>query len=325
MEVLELTPDGFRWTERGSRSPGRGELVVTPTAVGVCESDVATFRERATAASPPVVLGHEATGVVVAAGPGVDGPTPGTRVATLATSAFAERVVVPADQVVAVPDDLADHVALGEPVACVAHALGRSGIAPGHRVAVVGCGFMGLVALALARERGATVTALEPIAARRVHAQRLGAAATVDPSGHHPSRLDEELGRFDVVLEVVGNQAALDAASALVREHGRLVVIAYHHSGGGRRSVDLQQWNYRAIDVVNGHVRDVARKVVALHQAMDLLAAGVLDLAPLVTTWPLDDVDDALAAAHSRPEDVVKAVVVPSWAPAVAASDRRAG
>src|SRR5205085_8191991 len=59
---------------------------------------------------------------------------------------------------------------------------------------------------------------------------------------------------YECVIECAGTQAALDRASELVAERGRLVVAGYHQDG--LRTVDMQSWNWRGIDVVNAHERD---------------------------------------------------------------------
>jgi len=67
----------------------------------------------------------------------------------------------------------------------------------------------------------------------------------------------------------------------LVGLHGRIVLIGYHQSHGGMRAVNMQQWNYKAIDVVNGHARRVDEKVAAMWQGIDLMQQGHLITVPL--------------------------------------------
>jgi threonine dehydrogenase-like Zn-dependent dehydrogenase len=117
-------------------------------------------------------------------------------------------------------------------------------------------------------------------------------------------------GPFDRVIECAGTQAALDTASALVAEGGRLVLAGYHQDGP--RTVDLQSWNWRGIDVVNAHERDPDAAVAGMRDAARLLADGVLDLEPLLThCFPLGRLDDAFRTAASRPAGFVKAWVQP--------------
>jgi threonine dehydrogenase-like Zn-dependent dehydrogenase len=90
-------------------------------------------------------LGHEASGEVVATGSQVTGIQTGDIVTALAMPAYAEYFVATAADLVQLPPDIDPIYALGEPVACCVHAAGRFGIQPGDKVAVVGCGFMGLI------------------------------------------------------------------------------------------------------------------------------------------------------------------------------------
>jgi threonine dehydrogenase-like Zn-dependent dehydrogenase len=110
------------------------------------------------------------------------------------------------------------------------------------------------------------------------------------------------------VIEAVGLQWPLDLAGELTAERGRLVIAGYHQDGV--RQVNLQLWNWRGIDVVNAHERDPARYVEGIRAAIDLMAAGVLDPAPLIThRLPLDRLGEALELTRQRPDGFLKAVV----------------
>ncbi len=118
-------------------------------------------------------------------------------------------------------------------------------------------------------------------------------------------------GEFDVVIEAAGTQEALDTASRLVAAGGRLVVAGFHQDGP--RVVDLQSWNWRGIDVVNAHERDPAVVVAGMREAARLAAAGDARrrVARHAPASPLDEVEAAFAAAATRPQGFLKAVVCP--------------
>jgi threonine dehydrogenase-like Zn-dependent dehydrogenase len=111
-----------------------------------------------------------------------------------------------------------------------------------------------------------------------------------------------------VVFEVTGAAAGLDLATALTRAHGTLDIVGYHQ---GRRSVDLQAWNWKALDVVNGHVRDRRRLADSIRRGLAVVASGRVDYAALIThRYPLDAVDQAFTDLQAKPAGFVKAVVV---------------
>ncbi len=112
---------------------------------------------------------------------------------------------------------------------------------------------------------------------------------------------------FDVVFEVTGHQEPLDLAARLTRVRGRLVIVGYHQDG--RRSVDMQLWNWRGLDVVNAHERAPAAYVSGLRGAVEAVRAGRLAPAPLLThQYPLDELGEAYRVSVERPEGFVKAV-----------------
>jgi threonine dehydrogenase-like Zn-dependent dehydrogenase len=112
------------------------------------------------------------------------------------------------------------------------------------------------------------------------------------------------------VIEATGVQSGLDTASSLVAEGGRLVIAGYHQDG--MRTIDLQSWNWRAIEVVNAHERDPLVVVAGMRRAVELALDGSLDVDALVThTFGLDELEAAFRTASDRPPGFVKAVVCP--------------
>ncbi|MFO7698900.1 MAG: zinc-binding dehydrogenase, partial [Anaerolineae bacterium] len=272
-----------------------------------CEGDLFRYRTRADLGNEALALGHEGTGEVAAVGAAVSGVVVGQRVTTLG-GPFAEYYTVPATVATSVPGDVDATLALGEPLACCVHASTRFGIQPGDRVALIGCGFMGTQCMHLARMQGAAeIVAFEPVAWRRENALAWGADSAFDPR-----TVDiPALGLFDVILEATGVQSGIDLIAPLIKQHGRAVLIGYHQSNHGMRQVDMKTWNYKAIDVINGHVRRNDEKLEAQRAAMALVHAGLLDLAPLVTVYPLDGVNVAMADLDARKQGLYKVVLVP--------------
>jgi threonine dehydrogenase-like Zn-dependent dehydrogenase len=115
------------------------------------------------------------------------------------------------------------------------------------------------------------------------------------------------------VFEVSGTQAGLDLAGGLVRQHGTVSIVGYHQ--GGPRTVDMETWNFKAIDVVNAHVRRDADRMASMRIGLDLIGAGRLDLGWMVThRYGLDELDRAFGDLETKPAGFVKGVVFPASA-----------
>jgi 2-desacetyl-2-hydroxyethyl bacteriochlorophyllide A dehydrogenase len=286
-------------------SPGPGEVLVELEGCGVCGSDLPVWEGRPWFAYPrePGSPGHEGWGRVAAVGEGVIGLRPGARVAAISYRADAEYDVAPADAVVALPDALGDAPFPGEALGCAMNVARRSGFAAGQRVAVVGAGFLGALLVQLAARAGAEVVAVSRRPFARALAMRMGAS-----TAHAPGAVPE--GEFDRVVEATGQQAALDLCTALVRPRGRLVIAGFHQDGP--RTIDLQAWNWKGLDVINAHERDTALYARGVREAAEAVAAGTLDPSPLYThDFPLARIGDAFATAVARPQRFLKALV---WA-----------
>jgi NADPH:quinone reductase len=306
-------PRRFEIVDVERPAPAAGEVLVRLDGCGVCGSNLVPWQGREWftypfAAGAP---GHEGWGRVAALGAGVTGLSEGDRVAVLSGAAFAEYDVAAADRVLRIPDGVSGPFP-GEALGCGANVFRRSAIRAGDVVALVGAGFIGLVALRLAVLAGAKVVALSRRESALALARRYGAAATLATGvdrGADVARATELAGGrlFDVVIEAVGNQAALDLSSELVREGGRLVVAGYHQDGP--RTVNLWLWNWRGIDVVNAHERDLRVQREGVLAAAGAVAEGRLDPAPLYTAFALEDLGAAFEAMEERPEGFLKAVV----------------
>jgi threonine dehydrogenase-like Zn-dependent dehydrogenase len=283
---------------------------------GVCGSNVPVWDGRPwfQYPLPPGAPGHEGWGRVEAVGGAVtDGPAVGDRVAFLSDIAFGSMVDVAPEVVVVLPPALEGQPFPGEAIGCGFNVAARSGFASGQTVVVVGIGFLGAIVTAIAAQAGARVIAVSRRTSSLELATAMGAAETI-PAADAASVVGtvEDLTRgalADVVVEAVGTQSPLDLAAQLTRERGRLVVAGFHQDGP--RTVDLQLWNWRGIDVVNAHERDRAVARRGIKSAIDAVASGWLNPAPLYTDLhPLDRLDMAMDAASTRSEGFMKALVL---------------
>ena len=294
--------------------PADGEVRVRVDGCGVCASNVPPFegREWFEYPMPPGDLGHEAWGVVDAVSSGVEGLREGDPVAMLSYKAYAEYDIAKASNVVALPPKLAGTPFPAEPLACAVNIYRRAGLHRDGKVAIVGVGFLGALLSRLCVDAGCDVVAMT----RRPDALKFAAdaGAKTTPMDDHWRILNEckcEGGLIgpdgaDVVIECVGKQWPLDLAGELVKEHGRLVIAGYHQDGP--RSVNMQQWNWKGLDVINAHERRPQTYVDGMKTAVEWVADGRLEVEPLLThTFDLDHMADALQMTIDRPAGFLKA------------------
>jgi len=294
--------------------PGPRQIRVKLEGCGVCASNIPPFEGRDWFTYPmaPGALGHEGWGKVDAVGDAVEGFAPGDRVGILSNNAYAEYDLADPSATVLLPAELGSMPFPAEPLGCAVNVLKRSGIAPGQIVAIVGVGFLGALLTRLAANAGARVVAVSRRKDSLEFARRFGAAQTVPMEDHHHIiRTLSELtaGRFcDVVIESVGKEWPLNLAAELTRERGRLVVAGYHQDG--LRSINMQLWNWRGLDVINAHERDPAVYLDGMRQAVRAVASGSLDPRPLFThELPLSRLGEALSMARDRPDGFMKVLI----------------
>lgn len=294
--------------------PGPGQIRVRLEGCGVCASNVAPWQGAEWMSYPtePGGLGHEGWGVVDAVGPRVTSLAAGDRVATLFLASYAEYDLGDAKAAIRLPPSLAADPFPGEPLGCAMNILRRSHIRRGQRVAVIGVGFLGALLVRLAAHAGAHVVAISRRPFSLDLARRMGAIDVVAMNDHGP--VLEQVGAAtegklcDVVIEATGKQWPLDLAGEIVRERGRLVIAGYHQDGP--RQVNMQQWNWKGIDVVNAHERDPRTYVRGVRDAIAAVETGILLPEMLYThRYPLGRLGEALAATRDHPEGFVKALV----------------
>ncbi len=293
-------------TERPPPDPGPGQVRVRLEGAGICASELPLWEGREWFRYPrdPGEPGHEGWGRIDAVGGQVANLRAGQRVAVISHHAHAEMDVAEAGNVVVLPDALGDRSPFpAEPLACAVNAVRRVAVQPGERVAVVGCGFLGLLLVQLCAGSECEVAAVS----RRTTALELARGSGAGSAWRFGDPLLERQRPFDVAFEVTGHQEPLDLAARLTRVRGRLVIAGYHQDG--RRSVDMQLWNWRGLDVINAHERDSAGYVAGLREAIAAVVSGRLDPEPLLThRYHLEELGEAYRISAARPEGFVKAV-----------------
>ena len=307
-----------------------GWVVVDVTAAGICGTDV-----HATQGlfpwTPPMVLGHEYTGVVREVGRGVSRSLVGKAVGCepsygcgecaecaarrvsqcsrcTRVGGFAERVALPVSCVHPLPRGL-DPVtaALTEPAACCLSGLEQFRMPPNATVVVIGGGIMGLLTMAIARLRGAKRLVLsDPLEERRQIAKRLGASIVVDPTRESLRERVMALTRdrgADVMCEAVGKPELVAEAVALTKPTGYLQLVGVNPKGS-RLPLDLFDVHFREIRIGGAFGRGTA-----FGRALALMPK--LGVKKLVTArFPLEKIGEAFA--HATAGRGAKTVVTPN-------------
>lgn len=315
MRAAVLAGPGQMRLERAALpEPGPGQVRVRLEGCGVCASNLTPWEgpEWMTFPTEPGGLGHEGWGVVDAVGEGVSDLAVGDRVAALSYRSYAEYDVADASACVKLPPELDGKPFPGEPLCCAMNIFRRADVQAGQTVAIVGIGFLGAILTRLATDAGARVIAISRRPFSLDVAKQFGAAEVV-PMDDHWAIIEKvrELtgGRFcERVIEAVGKQWPLDLSAELCAERGKLVIAGYHQDGP--RQVNMQLWNWRGLDVINAHERDPAVYAQGLREAVEAVASGRLDPAPLYThAYPLERLGEALDATRDRPDGFLKALV----------------
>ena len=315
------------------------QVLVRNMSAGICGTDVHIYHgEKGSAAvTPPVVLGHEYSGIVEAVGSGVTTVRAGDHVTVdpniycgkcmpckmgkkqncehlfalgvNVNGGFAQYSLVPESQCFLLDPDLDFDVgAMTEPLACALHGIDRAAIRPGQTVLVIGGGPIGLLMVQLARLAGAsTVLLSEPVEIRRQIGTQVGADGTIDPIHEDvPRRIEEITGRkgVDVVIECVGRTFAVEQAFAAAG-FGATVVLFSVPQVDATSPLPLFDVYSKELTVMGFFINPDTHQ-----RAVNLLNSGRIEIKKLIThTYPLTGVEDAVLMQMSN--ESIKVVVHP--------------
>ena len=332
-------PGDVRVEDRAVPEPGAREILVEVAAVGVCGSDIHYYehgRIGSFVVREPMVLGHEASGRVVALGPGASKHAVGDRVTLepgvpcgacrecragrynlcrdvrfFATppidGAFANYVTIHEDFAFALPDAVSDEAgALMEPLSVGVWACQKAQVSAGDRVLVTGAGPIGLLAAQCARAFGATEITVTDVNAHRLDlARRTGATRVINVA---ETPLEDAEIEVDALIECSGHPDSLRSGVAALRPAGTAVLVGMGPEEEGVVPLALIQnrelW-------LTGTFRYANTYPVAIA----LAAAGRVDLETIITGhYGLADAEAALRASRED-ATAVKVMVMPSgWA-----------
>lgn len=113
-----------------------------------------------------------------------------------------------------------------------------------------------------------------------------------------------------MVVEATGGQSALDAATQAIRIKGTMVIFGYHV--GAPRSIDMRLWNWKGLNIVNGHERDSAIYAEGMRYGLKLLKYGRIVNNLVSHNFPLDEIEKAFSLFETRPNNYVKSVIRPN-------------
>ncbi|MDR3517268.1 MAG: zinc-binding alcohol dehydrogenase family protein [Azospirillaceae bacterium] len=315
--------------------PGPGEVLVAVRHVGLCGSDLATFTGLNPLVSLPRIPGHEIGAEIVAVGADVPAAyAAGRRVVVVPYTAcgqcpscrqgrvnacrsnrtlgvqqnggVAERLVLPYQKLILNETLAPRHLALVEPMSVGFHAAARGRIAATDRVVVLGCGMIGLGAVAGAAARGATVIAVDLGATKTAMAARYGArhtinAETEDVAARVAALTDGD--GADVVVEAVGLPQTFTQAVDLAAFCGRVVYIGYSKAPV---TYDTKFFNLKELDIL-GSRNALAADFHAVIATLERLGSAPEELISKI--FPFGEADAALPYWVRERASTIKIVI----------------
>lgn len=315
-------------------TPGRGEVLVAVRHVGLCGSDLATFNGLNPLVTLPRIPGHEIGGEIVRAGPDVPPEySAGRRVIVIPYTAcgecsscrkgrvnacrfnrtlgvqqdggVAKEIVLPYGKLILNDSLPTRHLALVEPLSVGFHAAARGRVAAGERVVVLGCGMIGVGAVAGAAARGAEVIAVD-LGDKTATARRHGARHAIDAAREDVAeRVNEITGGdgADVVIEAVGTPGTFTQAIELACFSGRVVYIGYCKAPV---SYETRFFNMKELDIM-GSRNAMAADFAAVVRYLEGLDHSPDDLISRV--FPFAEADNALPYWIANRASVLKLVI----------------
>ncbi|MBS3812900.1 galactitol-1-phosphate 5-dehydrogenase [Candidatus Bipolaricaulota bacterium] len=308
-------------------SPEEREVTIEVKVCGICGSDVHTFQGKHPFVHPPIVLGHEFSGVVDEVGDRVDNFRPGDRVTVEPNlpcgacyncrhgrynicenlqvignvgydGAFAEFITVPADRVVPIPDGITyDQAALIEPAAVGVHGVRASEGEIGDRVIVFGAGTIGLSILSSVRAAGAKQVVVSDLSDYRLKiAEELGGDVTYNPSRSARDLEDLVLDTFDgskadIIYDCVGVEETINEAISVARKGSQIVLLGVPE---GNLNVNMAFLQDRELEI-KGSLMYVRKD---FHEAIELIHGGKFKVDKLIThRFSFDELERAFQLA----------------------------
>jgi L-iditol 2-dehydrogenase len=343
MQALLLTEyKKLELTSMDEPAVGPRDVLVSVRACGICGSDVHGYDGSSGRRIPPIVMGHEASGVIAKVGAEVKKYKPGDAVTFDSTvfcgecpackqgqvnlcsnrrvlgvspgdyrqhGAFADYVLVPQRILFKLPEGMKfEHAAMVEPVSIALHGVGRVPIKKGDSAVVVGVGMIGLLVLQALKLAGCDrIIAVDIDDAKLKLAKELGAAETINSANNDAPAavLERTQGKgVDVVMEVVGNAGALNTAIACVRRGGHVGLVG---NISPNVPFPLQSVVTREITLAGS-----CGSAGEYPQAIELIASGAIRVAPLISAIaPLSEGPQWFDRLYAREPNLMKVILQP--------------
>jgi L-iditol 2-dehydrogenase len=305
MQALQLIKPGNTQVVDVEQPDATGKALIRIETVGLCGTDKSIVAGKIP--SPyPLIMGHEAVGVVEAAGP-LGFVQPGQRVLIDPAiscevcdlcrrglpnlcrnggllgrdfdGVFADYVAIAEGQLLTVPDNIsADAAGLLQVLGTCVHAVAKARTFPGDVAVVLGLGVGGQLISQLLKLQGLTVIGVTRSAWKRDLAVKLGATMAVEPDDAAQAVADATGGRgAAVVVEAIGKEATFAQAIELTGAGG--TVVLFGTATGGDAGLPYYQLYFKELTIQNPR----AATKSDYQRAIDLVAAGAIDAAPLVS------------------------------------------
>lgn len=304
------------FTLQQTSAPGikENEIKIKVEGCGVCASSIPVWEGREWFQYPmePGSPGHEGWGIVEETGAKISNVKVGDRVAFLSFHSYAEYDVAKEGSFVKLPEQLRNTPFPGEPLGCAINIFNRSDISENDTVTIVGIGFLGALLCQLAKRAGAKVIAVSRRKYSLDFAGKYGADEIISLTStwEIANKVAEITGNnfCSRVIEATGKQEGIDVATEVIGEYGKMIIAGYHQDG--LRSVNMQKWNWKAIDVINAHERDASKYLSGMQAAVEAVANGTIDPQLLYTDiLSLDEISKGFELTKKRPDGFMKALI----------------
>lgn len=318
-KIVTLGPKKNAVVDVETPSINDDEILIKIKYYGVCMSEHYAWTQGQAGNGIDAGFGHEPIGVVEKVGKNITKFKAGDRVTGIFGGYggnMAEYNKAKEDMVFLIPDNVSDEDAIGEPLSCLLSAVSKVPMSfPGESsVAVVGCGYMGCGAISLLKLRGAgKVVAIDIRKESLEDALRYGAdeAYLVDEL---PEKYIADWGNtgnpeaFDYVMEWGETEESLALAIKITKMCGFLGIGAYHT--GGKRLLDIQLLNVKAIDCLSTHPREYDLYRKGVEKAMELLSSGKWNFKNVpVKIYPMSMFDRAHEDLKEKYGKYMKAII----------------